>query len=236
MCGEHADAGPHAARRRGSSPRVRGTLELAIEGVNPVGIIPACAGNTRTQHIRYGVLRDHPRVCGEHWRRHFMRLINEGSSPRVRGTRGYRKRLRMCVGIIPACAGNTFALPAALFALVDHPRVCGEHIKCTQYHRYEQGSSPRVRGTLVRYERFDHVRGIIPACAGNTDYASYALRKAWDHPRVCGEHKPLHIHRSCAAGSSPRVRGTPDFVVAGATWGGIIPACAGNTRCPSRLP
>ena len=29
--------------------------------------------------------------------------------------------------------------------------------------------------------------GITPACAGKTGQASDAFKRAWDHPRVCGE-------------------------------------------------
>ena len=85
-----------------------------------------------------------------------------------------------------------------------------------------------MRGTLgfARFHAFD--AGIIPAYAGNT-YSTVNVHVAeWDHPRVCGEHHDTMIARitpldhprvcgehcvgavrvDCAAGSSPRMRGT----------------------------
>ena len=52
-------------------------------------------------------------------------------------------------------------------------------------------------------------RGIIPADAGNTFFTitSHFLHR--DHPRGCGEHRPLTNGASPAGGSSLRMRGTP---------------------------
>ena len=55
---------PHA----GSSPRMRGTLSVGRAIGSGFGIIPAYAGNTLTAPYAYIECRDHPRVCGEHWR------------------------------------------------------------------------------------------------------------------------------------------------------------------------
>ena len=107
VCGEHPEKVQAVEADAGSSPRVRGTLfEHGLpHGIH--GIIPACAGNTLRSKRQTCRMRDHPRVCGEH----FVKLPNSisvyGSSPRVRGThihvRGFGKQHR----IIPACAGNT---------------------------------------------------------------------------------------------------------------------------------
>ena len=76
--------------------------------------------------------------------------------------------------------------------------------------------------------------GIIPACAGNTKKVAHGVRHAWDHPRVCGEHDSLLAEGLAEWGSSPRVRGTHCLTAAACVQGGIIPACAGNTRRYSR--
>ena len=92
-----------------------------------------------------------------------------------------------------------------------------------------RGSSPRVRGTQAMRQYTSNGSGIIPACAGNTPDLAYRGDARRDHPRVCGEHAALNVEALAAAGSSPRVRGTPyriECIVSGA---GIIPACAGNT-------
>ena len=91
------------------------------------------------------------------------------------------------------------------------------------------GSSPRVRGTLRGRRAWRPRAGIIPACAGNTLLAYGLISNLEDHPRVCGEHSAYRLISQVATGSSPRVRGTPDEVVAAVGELGIIPACAGNT-------
>ena len=75
--------------------------------MSKIGIIPACAGNTRCWTGGSGSGGDHPRVCGEHMIRFQRRSRFLGSSPRVRGTRRRRCSRSAGVGIIPACAGNT---------------------------------------------------------------------------------------------------------------------------------
>ena len=49
------------------------------------------------------------------------------------------------------------------------------------------------------------------------------------HPRVCGENVLMNEATAHMMGSSPRVRGKPDFVGEGVLEAGLIPACAGKT-------
>ena len=132
----------------------------------------------------------------------------EGSSPRVRGTAASLSQLHHCLGIIPACAGNSVRLTINNKAFWDHPRVCGEQtIKKDSISTF-LGSSPRVRGTVFLVILILHIRGIIPACAGNS--------------------KCVEIVETKPAGSSPRVRGTAAREEKDFPRTGIIPACAGN--------
>ena len=48
--------------------------------------------------------------------------------------------------------------------------------------------------------------GIIPACAGTTEYITYARMPLWDHPRVCGYNSDCESSVCYCLGSSPRVR------------------------------
>ena len=154
-----------------------------------------------------------------------------GSSPRVRGTRLQRLHDRAGQGIIPAYAGNTRGPGRGQRVRRDHPRVCGEHKGTQAILADGEGSSPRVRGTQPLIRPSVRCPGIIPACAGNTMAAATWRTRRRDHPRVCGEHGTLHGKATEAAGSSPRVRGTPrDNTIMFAMYG-IIPACAGNTAC-----
>ena len=66
MCGEHQLRAAGVPSDQGSSPHVRGTLISRRGGIDSVGIIPACAGNTLTASHTSTRCRDHPRMCGEH--------------------------------------------------------------------------------------------------------------------------------------------------------------------------
>ena len=93
VCGEHHYNTICIAGHSGSSPRVRGTLTRLRWFGGISGIIPACAGNTRTLPTAQCCMRDHPRVCGEHLIDLSGGYANGGSSPRVRGTRQGKFRL-----------------------------------------------------------------------------------------------------------------------------------------------
>ena len=92
------------------------------------------------------------------------------------------------------------------------------------------GSSPRMRGTLVRpIERIPDGR-IMPAHAGNSfPQASRSLRRT-DHPRACGELSRISIASRPEIGSSPRMRGTRSCTASDRQSNRIIPAHAGNSN------
>ena len=127
MCGEHVSGLVPFEDHAGSSPRVRGTQAQASAAHCTTGIIPACAGNTYPAWCHLRIMRDHPRVCGEHKPRRRQPTARPGSSPRVRGTRALAEVAVDEQGIIPACAGNTVANMGYSQSDRDHPRVCGEH-------------------------------------------------------------------------------------------------------------
>ena len=209
VCGEHDCDIAQLVHAVGSSPRVRGTLPAFGHGLRPLGIIPACAGNTWNRQRQASPCWDHPRVCGEHSDTVSRSLVIQGSSPRVRGTPTKPMVYNEGMGIIPACAGNTLIPHGKAIMTGDHPRVCGEHIAGVRSIHRGWGSSPRVRGTRLGQFHVVADAGIIPACAGNT-----------------GNHLADTLFKS---GSSPRVRGTHRPKASTRRWPGIIPACAGNT-------
>ena len=177
------------ANKRGSSPRMRGTLFVPLFCFLVNGIIPAYAGNTPPWQTSIAWCRDHPRVCGEHECEELLQIMIAGSSPRMRGTLHIQQTTGRGVGIIPAYAGNTNWLPPAGMTLEDHPRVCGEHNVRLHWCPPFWGSSPRMRGTLPADEASAVVTGIIPAYAGNTPVGMVISTLTRDHPRVCGEHQ-----------------------------------------------
>ena len=168
MCGEHLDAGSEQKPCPGSSPHVRGALQVTQVEREAVGIIPACAGSTQARRNPAPPLRDHPRMCGEHFTYRDGLTTLQGSSPHVRGARHGAHWRRLQFGIIPACAGSTTVMAINALESRDHPRMCGEHAGISVPLPQPTGSSPHVRGALVRRFPLGREKGIIPACAGST--------------------------------------------------------------------
>ena len=133
----------------GSSPRVRGTRGCRLPAAAEGRFIPACAGNSTRRPSRRSGGAVHPRVCGELSPRRAIVATNEGSSPRVRGTRG---------------AGAGRPTPSAV-----HPRVCGELGERTMPVAFESGSSPRVRGTRGWSWRPCSAAAVHPRVCGELD-------------------------------------------------------------------
>ena len=229
VCGEHALLMILSTGSAGSSPRVRGTRTHETYSRWEVGIIPACAGNTKRTRpwpAEAGIIP----ACAGNTGSSLVRWVrSSGSSPRVRGTLERLEAFARAVGIIPACAGNTAHMICLELPTRDHPRVCGEHDHIGHGGIRVKGSSPRVRGTPGRRVCAQAMRGIIPACAGNTLRPSHASSMHGDHPRVCGEHSGEGGEPEPKSGSSPRVRGTLRDGLGSCLHAGIIPACAGNT-------
>ncbi len=189
MRGEHLIRPSRKSTRRGSSPHARGTLPAWITAEHGIGIIPACAGNTSSLSGGIAVMRDHPRMRGEHITYALEGATSQGSSPHARGTLGVGCCGLWLLGIIPACAGNTTNSYAIVLFPRDHPRMRGEH-SCEYVNaNTTQGSSPLARGTRRRRSLRLQRLGIIPACAGNTAGMASCPRRGRDHPRMRGEHK-----------------------------------------------
>ena len=169
VCGEQFKFRDPYIKRSGSSPRVRGTGWFVVQVDLCRRFIPACAGNrlSRIRGIRYSAV--HPRVCGEQSGLVEQNLFSGGSSPRVRGTARWPMARWPSCRFIPACAGNS-AVPASGRSPVPvHPRVCGEQPLFDSNASGSNGSSPRVRGTVIEDHSKSMVRRFIPACAGNSE-------------------------------------------------------------------
>ena len=152
-------------------------------------------------------MKDHPRVCGEKSVSRSRSSARRGSPPCVRGE-GCATRLPCALWrITPACAGRRHRFSARYAARRDHPRVCGEKHGGNSATQRAPGSPPRVRGEDSEVDLMCEQMGITPACAGRRSGAGCLRRKTPDHPRVCGEKRPLLTSPRFLAGSPPRVRG-----------------------------
>ena len=180
--------------------------------------------------------RAHPRACGENHAQLMLLISDHGSSPRVRGkpcSHWYRPRRAR---LIPARAGKTSPKTEPRSPSAAHPRACGENWKDLADAAQKQGSSPRVRGKLLRGPDDPAPLGLIPARAGKTSSSPPAQSGTWAHPRACGENLARAAGLGGGRGSSPRVRGKLAPHVGAEGDEGLIPARAGKTRDQSPRP
>jgi len=232
-CGEHCAAPIAGCSGAGSPPRLRGTLlfqRLVLVGER---FIPAPAGNTRCPAAAGSARPVHPRACGEHQEHGVHRIDAVGSSPRLRGTRGFSRSSTFRRRFIPAPAGNTSPHSVTPIMSTVHPRACGEHECATAVFSAGFGSSPRLRGTPAGVAAVKAGCRFIPAPAGNTRRGCRRRSESSVHPRACGEHRQRAGAYSQDGGSSPRLRGTRLAPQRQQSRDRFIPAPAGNT--PTRL-
>ena len=111
----------------GSSPRARGTPEHAVRAVGVRRFIPASAGNTWPGAWRKCRGSVHPRERGEHVDQAALQTVENGSSPRARGTHAVHALGLEHDRFIPASAGNTTTAPPTHRTSPVHPRERGEH-------------------------------------------------------------------------------------------------------------
>ena len=229
VCGEQRIVRVIVHLHRGSSPRMRGTGSFLELRTQPIGIIPAYAGNRSRLRRREDTPRDHPRVCGEQVPIFATLTRMLGSSPRMRGTEIGPQVVEPQAGIIPAYAGNRNWYTGGQTNVRDHPRVCGEQDIADWEEIASEGSSPRMRGTASGGSCVLAREGIIPAYAGNSSCPYKEQPAQRDHPRVCGEQNLRIAGIVVNMGSSPRMRGTGEAVNKAQSANGIIPAYAGNS-------
>ena len=209
-CGEQPPSPDLAARRRTSSPRMRGTAGFHRGKRLGGRFIPAHAGNSA---LPGSCLRDdavHPRACGE------QGLPGPDLSAGAR--------------FIPAHAGNRCSRLAYWIWVSVHPRACGEQADSARWARCLAGSSPRMRGTGDKPIDRRVIGRFIPAHAGNRATGFIGLGLTAVHPRACGEQVSRRRARWARGGSSPRMRGTDELRSLVQQKIRFIPAHAGNSR------
>ena len=133
----------------GSSPRMRGKLEVKEFKSTATRIIPAHAGQTSTLGMTVVRPSDHPRACGANFATLVGSQLQNGSSPRMRGKRRFSRSTRRDGRIIPAHAGQTEKSHQKQWFAPDHPRACGANLPPMPAIPIAAGSSPRMRGKLT---------------------------------------------------------------------------------------
>ena len=132
---------------------------------------------------------------------------------------------------IPAHAGNAGRARSPSARPPVHPRACGERMGKILTPLQACGSSPRMRGTRGLVDQVERCDRFIPAHAGNAYGCSLSPVTRSVHPRACGERFRHAAHHPLLSGSSPRMRGTHDFLTIHRPDNRFIPAHAGNASC-----
>ena len=187
MCGENLCYVLLPSEYLGSPPHVRGKPHDPGRARFFVRITPACAGKTQPHLLHMLSMQDHPRMCGENCKK----LIN----------------VALGIGITPACAGKTMSHKLVPSFGRDHPRMCGENYLAYYEDEPDQGSPPHVRGKQPQRNCKCYRLRITPACAGKTSSSFITIYTYEDHPRMCGENRPLRQQAKYFRGSPPHVRG-----------------------------
>ena len=213
----------------GSSPLTRGKLDRAGPVGVGLGLIPAHAGKTRSDHGRRNRSRAHPRSRGENLMILALSARKPGSSPLTRGKRSARAGLRSSRRLIPAHAGKTPRSGCRCPPRRAHPRSRGENVFASGSAKNVPGSSPLTRGKLRPRAGGQDVCRLIPAHAGKTWWGRSFPACSRAHPRSRGENiRPIGL-ASIAAGSSPLTRGKRVSPTSPARLQRLIPAHAGKT-------
>ncbi len=133
--------------KRGSSPRVWGTLGRLIVSDFQKRFIPTGVGNASEVASLTMRAPVHPHGCGERRRADGRKLIISGSSPRVWGTRFQRRIGFRRYRFIPTGVGNAKSRLCSVDDKPVHPHGCGERFYFVGTVKNLCGSSPRVWGT-----------------------------------------------------------------------------------------
>ena len=112
--------------------------------------------------------------------------IKAGLSPLTRGNRVDRWRLLVCLGPIPAHAGEPVSTLAPSYAIRAYPRSRGGTYVVAVLHKHVKGLSPLTRGNLSRAPGTSRVLGPIPAHAGEPRLPVMSNRYCRAYPRSRG--------------------------------------------------
>ena len=86
---------------------MRGKVIMSLNPVGLIGITPAYAGKSHCDRQYLRGVEDHPRLCGEKFRRRSRAKSFLGSPPPMRGKAADRPRAAKAAGITPAYAGKS---------------------------------------------------------------------------------------------------------------------------------
>ena len=136
-------------------------------------------------------------------------------------------------GITTAYAGKSRLFRHSPSRFRDHPRLCGEKERLSQYCSAPAGSPPPMRGKDANASKAIADHGITPAYAGKREVFRLSLAVSWDHPRLCGEKSWTNSSSVLMLGSPPPMRGKGSMTTQPQPCFRITPAYAGKSSLSS---
>ena len=219
-----------AVKPSGSPPPMRGKVSERNGAFWKHRITPAYAGKRQVHIPRIGILKDHPRLCGEKSICYDSTRPCLGSPPPMRGKVYGVAGRRGVSRITPAYAGKSAPLLRWSGGVWDHPRLCGEKGMVLVFHLNSLGSPPPMRGKGDGVAGITQSTGITPAYAGKSSGEICGYNGYKDHPRLCGEKLFFEPRFHTRIGSPPPMRGKGIPEGANVVAARITPAYAGKSR------
>jgi len=213
----------------GSSPRMWGTLTRPRFGYNLRWFIPTHVGNSGVSLTEPGASLVHPHACGELFLMVYSVKEAYGSSPRMWGTLFGSSSFQTYIWFIPTHVGNSWFSAIIPHEDLVHPHACGELLSDLHVGSLWGGSSPRMWGTPLPYIYTTSYPWFIPTHVGNSYWRCMVVSGTEVHPHACGELQVPFPVDSTPNGSSPRMWGTPMWVlwIHWKMW--FIPTHVGNS-------
>ena len=106
-------------------------------------------------------------------------------------------------GNTPADAGNLPPWDVKVAKFRKHPRRCGESASKASAAAFVGETPPQMRGIFDPQRQGSALDRNTPADAGNLTAVTRSTRKAWKHPRRCGESR-RQCHRIVHGQKHPR--------------------------------
>ena len=231
-CGGANDERATNTRPAGLSPRVRGSQLGQRNAEWEERSIPAGAGEPNDSPPQWETPRVYPRGCGGAVDESIPPAVQDGLSPRVRGSRPVVKPYSGPSRSIPAGAGEPGVCGRPGTRRWVYPRGCGGARSGGPGPQLSRGLSPRVRGSPSGVVSKRPGVGSIPAGAGEPLLPHQLPRHVQVYPRGCGGAVYACERAPFQAGLSPRVRGSRVRHTLHVGAHGSIPAGAGEPRTP----
>ena len=216
----------------GLSPHERGNLGLADEARLCLGTIPARAGEPRIGPEIFGTAGDYPRTSGGTLVEFTCQQFDMGLSPHERGNHAPSSSATCRRRTIPARAGEPRPRSARTASTWDYPRTSGGTRKALGRLERLGGLSPHERGNQEMPLCLCHVRGTIPARAGEPLRRSSTAPSGEDYPRTSGGTLPRFARQLRESGLSPHERGNRSTSTSFFLKTRTIPARAGEPQPP----